>query len=67
LSASLNDVPFLSDPLWPQATTGLLVGTAPVVIGLAFAVWARIFLGRFWSGSITLKESHQLMCVIAAR
>ncbi len=29
--------------------------------GLAFCVWARATLGRNWSGSITLKEGHELI------
>jgi len=28
------------------------------VIGLAFAFWARVTLGRNWSGVVTLKEGH---------
>ena len=31
------------------------------IIGLAFAVWARIILGRNWSGAVTLKEGHELV------
>jgi protein-S-isoprenylcysteine O-methyltransferase Ste14 len=29
--------------------------------GLAFCVWARATLGRNWSGTITLKEGHELI------
>lgn len=29
--------------------------------GLMFATWARIHLGRYWSGIITLKEGHELI------
>ena len=29
--------------------------------GLGFAVWARLHLGRYWSGRITLKEGHRLI------
>ena len=29
--------------------------------GLGFAIWARVVIGRNWSGTITLKEDHQLM------
>ena len=29
--------------------------------GLAFAVWARVHLGRNWSGSVTVKEGHELI------
>jgi protein-S-isoprenylcysteine O-methyltransferase Ste14 len=29
--------------------------------GLAVAVWARVILGRNWSGVVTLKEGHELI------
>jgi serine phosphatase RsbU (regulator of sigma subunit)/protein-S-isoprenylcysteine O-methyltransferase Ste14 len=29
--------------------------------GLAFTVWARLHLGRYWSGIITLKEGHKVI------
>jgi protein-S-isoprenylcysteine O-methyltransferase Ste14 len=29
--------------------------------GLIFAWWARIYLGRLWSGSITRKEGHRVV------
>ena len=31
------------------------------VAGLLFCIWARITLGRNWSGTITLKEKHELI------
>jgi protein-S-isoprenylcysteine O-methyltransferase Ste14 len=31
------------------------------VAGLAFTVWARMHLGRNWSGAVTLKEGHELI------
>lgn len=31
------------------------------VAGLAFAIWARVVIGRNWSGAVTLKEDHQLV------
>jgi len=31
------------------------------VSGLVFAIWARVILGRNWSGVITLKEGHELI------
>src|SRR5207248_616670 len=31
------------------------------VAGLAFCLWARAALGRNWSGTITLKEEHELI------
>jgi protein-S-isoprenylcysteine O-methyltransferase Ste14 len=32
-----------------------------VAAGLAFAVWARVCLGRNWSGIVTLKQDHELV------
>jgi protein-S-isoprenylcysteine O-methyltransferase Ste14 len=32
-----------------------------VAAGLAFTWWARIHLGRLWSGSITRKEEHRVV------
>jgi protein-S-isoprenylcysteine O-methyltransferase Ste14 len=32
-----------------------------VVFGLAFSVWARVHLGKFWSARVTLKEGHELI------
>jgi protein-S-isoprenylcysteine O-methyltransferase Ste14 len=31
------------------------------VAGLALCIWARIIIGRNWSGVVTLKEDHQLI------
>lgn len=28
--------------------------------GVAFAIWARLHIGRNWSGSVTIKADHQL-------
>jgi protein-S-isoprenylcysteine O-methyltransferase Ste14 len=48
--------------LWPYPP--LAIGWAMVVLaalGIAFAWWARIYLGRLWSGSITRKEEHRVV------
>jgi protein-S-isoprenylcysteine O-methyltransferase Ste14 len=29
--------------------------------GLLFSVWARLHIGRNWSGTVTVKENHELM------
>jgi protein-S-isoprenylcysteine O-methyltransferase Ste14 len=39
------------------AWTGLVL----CVAGLAFSIWARVTLGRNWSGAVTLKEGHELI------
>jgi len=38
-----------------------LVGAAFLVLGLGFTVWARLTLGRNWSGYVTLKAGHRLI------
>lgn len=37
------------------------VGLALTVGGLAFTVWARVHLGKFWSARVGLKENHELI------
>jgi protein-S-isoprenylcysteine O-methyltransferase Ste14 len=37
------------------------LGNLITAIGLAFAIWARVHLGRYWSGVVTLKEGHRLI------
>lgn len=36
-------------------------GVALTFAGLAFTVWARLHLGRNWSGIVTLKQGHELV------
>ncbi len=38
-----------------------LVAAVVCVAGLVITVWARVVLGRNWSGSITYKENHELV------
>jgi protein-S-isoprenylcysteine O-methyltransferase len=43
-------------------TDALLLGAVILcIVGLAFCFWARAVLGRNWSGTITLKEDHELI------
>ena len=48
-------------PLLPHRPLTYAVGLALVMLGLAFTVWARLHLGRNWSGTVTLKEGHELI------
>jgi protein-S-isoprenylcysteine O-methyltransferase Ste14 len=48
---------FLPDTIFVYA-----LGLAVVIAGLAFAVWARVYLGRNWSGTVTVKDDHTLIC-----
>jgi len=37
------------------------IGVVLLAAGLAFAVWARAVLGGNWSGTVTIKEGHELI------
>lgn len=39
----------------------VLICAIATIFGLLFAVWARLALGRNWSGSVTIKNDHQLI------
>jgi protein-S-isoprenylcysteine O-methyltransferase Ste14 len=43
--------------VWGMALGGLILTGA----GLAFAIWARLTLGRNWSGRVTIKQDHSLV------
>jgi protein-S-isoprenylcysteine O-methyltransferase Ste14 len=45
----------------PQLAPTAWAAAVLCVIGLGFAVWARVTLGRNWSGVVTLKEGHELV------
>lgn len=38
-----------------------LTGVILTALGIAFAVWARLHLGRNWSGTPSMKEGHELV------
>ena len=42
-------------PVWMW--TGLVI----TAMGIAFSVWARLWIGRNWSGTVTIKEQHELI------
>ncbi len=50
------DISLLASRPWIAWT-----GVAMVVMGLGHAAWARVHLGRMWSGTVTLKEEHALV------
>src|SRR5882762_1334359 len=47
--------------LWHIGWTGAWVCVALVALGLAFCWWARIHLGRLWSGAVTRKADHKVI------
>lgn len=54
-------VGFLGLQLLPKTAAAFASGAALLVAGLAFALWGRIHIGEYWSGTITLKEGHRLI------
>jgi protein-S-isoprenylcysteine O-methyltransferase Ste14 len=38
-----------------------MAGAAVTVAGVALAIWARLSIGRNWSGVVTVKEDHRLV------
>jgi len=55
-------------PLWlhlrffpASHITMVWLGLALTAAGLAFAVWARLWIGNNWSGTVTIKEQHELI------
>ena len=54
-------VPILEERFLPAADWQFWVGAALTAAGLLFAVWARVHLGRNWSGTVTIKEGHELI------
>jgi protein-S-isoprenylcysteine O-methyltransferase Ste14 len=47
--------------LWNAGETGAYVLAAVALAGIAFAWWARIYLGRLWSSAVTRKEGHRVV------
>jgi protein-S-isoprenylcysteine O-methyltransferase Ste14 len=47
--------------LWRQSPLAAGAGLVFTVAGLCFAVWARMHLGKYWSGRVTLKENHRVI------
>jgi protein-S-isoprenylcysteine O-methyltransferase Ste14 len=57
------DIPLLGDRFlrsdnWRAWST---IGAGITLCGLLFTVWARVHLGRNWSGTVTIKEDHELI------
>jgi protein-S-isoprenylcysteine O-methyltransferase Ste14 len=47
--------------LWPLNPFILGIGDILTVAGMSLAVWARLHLGKYWSGRITLKVEHRVI------
>ena len=45
----------------PQTAATAAIATMICIAGLAFAIWARVAIGRNWSARVTVKENHELI------
>jgi protein-S-isoprenylcysteine O-methyltransferase Ste14 len=54
-------MPFLYAQFIEPTRATFFLGAGIVAGGLAFAIWARVILGRNWSGTVTLKQDHELI------
>jgi len=52
---------FLYKSVFLQQPVFKISGFILCSIGLLFAVWARIYLGKNWSGRIAIKQEHELI------
>jgi protein-S-isoprenylcysteine O-methyltransferase Ste14 len=48
-------------PFWSLSDSGEWAMVGLAVAGFAFCWWARLHLGRLWSGSVTRKEGHHIV------
>jgi protein-S-isoprenylcysteine O-methyltransferase Ste14 len=52
---------FLAERFVPGELWIVWLGLALTIAGLALACWARVILGRNWSGVVQLKQNHELI------
>jgi protein-S-isoprenylcysteine O-methyltransferase Ste14 len=51
----------IRNKIWAPSPTWSTVALVFVIVGAAFAVWARVTIGTNWSGVVTVKENHELI------
>jgi protein-S-isoprenylcysteine O-methyltransferase Ste14 len=51
----------LGERFLPRAEWPFVLGALLTAAGLLFSVWARVHIGRNWSGIVTIKEDHELV------
>lgn len=52
---------FLGARFLPASFAAFATGATLVAAGMALSIWARIHLGRNWSGTVTMKHGHELI------
>jgi protein-S-isoprenylcysteine O-methyltransferase Ste14 len=51
----------LFDPVWQRTEFTFWLGVVLLLAGFGITIWARRVLGRNWSGTVTIKENHELV------
>lgn len=59
-SESLPWGPLYSKVL-PKSTALVALALFLTSVGIAFAIWARFYIGQNWSGAVTVKVGHELI------
>ena len=60
-------IAFLGERFLPVAEWPFWLGSFLTAAGLLFTVWARLHLGKNWSGTVTIKKGHELVTSGALR
>jgi protein-S-isoprenylcysteine O-methyltransferase Ste14 len=58
---AFREAGWLNGLLWQRTLLTGLFGDAMALAGLAVMLWARVTIGRNWSGGVVLKEDHELV------
>jgi len=61
IRAGRGHLDWLAHELWPHSLVAGLIADLVTLAGLLFTLWARVTLGRNWSGFVVLKEDHELI------
>jgi protein-S-isoprenylcysteine O-methyltransferase Ste14 len=59
--AGFLHAPWMNRLLWPHVLLTGLLGDALALAGLVVMIWARVTIGRNWSGGVVLKENHEMV------
>ena len=52
---------FLARRFVPYSNAVAVAGFLVALTGLAIAIWARVYLGRYWSDKVVLQQDHKLV------
>ena len=63
LSAVRQNLPFpwLEESIIPHHIFLEVLAVTLTALGIAFAIWARFYIGQNWSSAVTIKVGHQLI------